>query len=173
MSVHKKTPKIKTGDSTAINPTLFKELESLIQDLKNNQRCFAEAAALVNSSQLRNLFEKIELERTIFMGVIAKAIERTDLISGGRSYNVNVAWFSSIIVNEVSKDQFDFEVLERCIQCEETTYQFYELIMDLRAKEKIFIFLDKQKSSLDRTAQQLKSLHLNLETLLIQASKQV
>ncbi len=173
MPTHKTIPKVKTGDSTAINPTLFTELKSLIQDLKNNQRCFAEAASLVNSSQLRNLFEKIELERTIFMGVIAKAIERTDLILGKHGYGADVVWFSSVEVNNVSKEEFDLGVLSRCMQCEETTYQSYKRVMNLRAQEKIFVFLDKQKFSLDKTAQQLKGLHLNLEALLNKTSKQV
>lgn len=166
MSIHKKTFKAKTGDTSAINPALFKELESLIQDLKNNQRCFAEAASLVNSSQLRNLFEKIELERTIFMQTIATAIHRTDLVLGERSYGADIAWFSSIMIHNISKNAFDFEVLSRCMQCEKTLYQAYKQLMDLRAKERVFVFLDKQKFSLDRTNQQLKTLHIKLDPLL-------
>lgn len=165
MSVHNKTPQASTGDLTAISPALFKELESLIQDLKNNQRCFAEAATLINSSQLRNLFVKIELERTIFMQVIAQAINRTDLILGEHGYSADIAWFSSIIVGDVSKNEFDFEVLSRCMQCETTLYQNYKRVMELRAKERIFVFLDKQKFSLDKTDEQLEALYLNLETL--------
>lgn len=166
MSVNTKLSNITSSDTAAINPALFKELESLIQTLKNSQRCFAEAASLVNSSQLRNVFEKIELERTIFMQVVANSINRTDLISGEHSYRADIAWFSSIMINNVSKREFDLEVLSLCIQCEKLLYQEYKALIRLRAKQQIFVFLDKQQLKLEKTSEQLQGFYRNLKSLM-------
>jgi len=150
------------GDSSSdslINPALFKELESLIQGLKNNQRCYADAASLVNSSELRNFFEKIELERTVFMEKTAKSIDRLELISGKRSHGADVVWFSSVEVSNVSKEEFDFGILLRCIQCEKVIHQAYSNAIEVRGDNKIFVFLDNQQASLHRASQRLNSLH--------------
>ena len=164
MSAYKKGSKHKTkmgGDSSSlssINPALFKELESLIQGLKNSQRCYADAASLVNSSELRNFFEKVELERTVFMEKMAISIDRLELISGKRSHGADVVWFSSVEVNNVSKEEFDLGVLSRCMQCEEVIHQAYNSAIRLREDDKIFTFLDNQFASLQRASQQLNRL---------------
>lgn len=148
--------------STSINPAMFKEIESLIQALKNNQRCYAEAASLINSSELRNYFEKIELERTIFMEKIGRFIERLDLISGKSGHDTDVIWFSSIEVHNVSKSEFDSGILVRCLQCEEVLHQAYDGAIDLRGDEQIFRFLDEQKVSLENTKKRLEDLEVKL-----------
>ena len=170
MSAYKKGSKYKTkigGDPSSfssVNPALFKEIESLIQGLKNSQRCYADAASLVNSSELRNFFEKIELERTVFMEKMAKSINRLELISGKRSHGADVVWFSSVEVNNVSKEEFDLGVLLRCMQCEEVIHQAYSSVITLREDDKIFVFLDNQFASLNRTSQHLNKLYNQFNT---------
>lgn len=157
-----KIQKPKQDSTISINPALFKEVESLIQALKNNQRCYAEAASLVNSSELRNFFEKIELERTIFMEKVGRFIERLDLVSGKSGHDTDVIWFSSIEVHNVSKSEFDSGILVRCLQCEEVLHQAYDGVIDLRGDEKIFRFLDEQKVSLENTKKRLQALEIKL-----------
>lgn len=125
-------------------PRFYLEVESLIQSLKNNQRCYAEAASLVNSSELRNFFEKIELERTIFMEKIAKAIGRLDLITGVSGHGADVVWFASIEVNGKSMTEFDRAILSRCTSCEEGIHQAYISTLGTKPMKLQFGFLDSQ-----------------------------
>ena len=171
MSTYKKgkeqKPKIEslnTLDPGTLNPGLFKEVEVLIQALKNNQRCYAEAASLVNSSQLRNFFEKIELERTIFMEKIARFIERIDLISGKSGHDADVIWFASVEVSNVSKNDFDLSIVQRCLQCEDVLQQNYDTIVELRGNERIFRFLDEQRIRLESTEEQLKAFQIQFKS---------
>ncbi len=170
MSAYDKYTKHKTkmgGDSSSansINPALFKELESLIQGLTNNQRCYADAASLVNSSELRNFFEKIELERTVFMEKLAKSLDRLELVSGKRSHGADVVWFSSVEVSNVSKEEFDYGILLRCMQCEEVIHQAYSNAIEVRKDDKIFVFLDNQQASLYRASKRLQALHTKFKS---------
>lgn len=137
---------------------LYHEVESLIQNLKNNQRCYAEAASLVNSSELRNFFEKIELERTVFMEKIAKAIGRLDLITGVSGHGADVVWFASIEVNGKSMAEFDRDILSRCIRCEESIHQAYLSAMIAKTDDQQFGFLNSQHARLQKASTELSYL---------------
>lgn len=150
-------------ESTYENIVLDKKVESLIQDLKNCQRCYAEAANLVNSSQLRNTFEKIQLERTIFMEEIAKSLQRLDLVSGLIGHSADVVWFASVEVTNISRNDFDLEILARCLRCEEAIAQAYESVLDFRKDRTIYPFLVRHKLDLEKSEQKLQDLRVQFE----------
>jgi len=155
--------KTNESDSTYANIVLDRKVESLIQDLKNSQRCYAEAASLVNSSQLRNFFEKIELERTMFMEKVAISVERLDLVSGRSGHSADVVWFASVEITNVSKEEFDMGILLRCLQCEQAIHQAYKSVFDVREDRKLYPFLLSQQVSLEKSRQHLLKLKKQLE----------
>jgi len=117
-----------------------------IKALKNSQHCYAQAATLVNASELRNFFEKIELQRAMLVHQGVKAIGPIKA-----NYDIDAVWFTSMDINNMSKQEFDLDIIIRCLMSEETLQKNYETILN----DTNFSILGSQLKSFNKVRRKL------------------